>query len=62
MKFYYAFNNRRYYYAVAPSTPAAIIETGFVTSPDDRALLAGEPDRAAAGVAAGLLGFLGLGP
>ena len=61
MKFYYAFNNRRYYYAVAPSTPAAIIETGFVTSPDDRALLAGR-DRAAAGVAAGLLGFLGLGP
>jgi hypothetical protein len=60
MQFYYAFNNRRYYYAVAPSTPAAIIETGFVTSAADRALLVGAPDRAAAGLAAGLLGFLGL--
>jgi N-acetylmuramoyl-L-alanine amidase len=58
MQFYYAFNNRRYYYAVAPSTPAAIIETGFVTSAHDRALLVGDPDRAAAGLAAGLLGFL----
>jgi N-acetylmuramoyl-L-alanine amidase len=60
MQFYYAFNNRRYYYAVAPSTPAAIIETGFVTSAADRALLVGNPDRAAAGLAAGLLGFLGV--
>ncbi|HZR99429.1 MAG TPA: N-acetylmuramoyl-L-alanine amidase [Chloroflexota bacterium] len=60
MQFYYAFNNRRYYYAVAPSTPAAIIETGFVTSAADRALLVGAPDRAAAGLAAGLLGFLGI--
>jgi hypothetical protein len=60
MEYYYAFNNRRYYNAVAPSTPAAIIETGFVTSAADRALLVGTPDRAAAGIAAGLLGFLGL--
>jgi N-acetylmuramoyl-L-alanine amidase len=60
MEFYYAFNNRRYYYAIAPSTPAAIIETGFVTSAADRDLLVGNPDRVAAGIAAGLLGFLGV--
>ncbi|HLH22725.1 MAG TPA: N-acetylmuramoyl-L-alanine amidase [Chloroflexota bacterium] len=62
MQFYYAFNNRRYYAAVAPSTPAAIIETGFVTSAADRALLVGDPDRAAAGLAASLRGFLGIEP
>ena len=60
MLYYYAFNNRRYYHAIAPSTPAAIVETGFVTSAADRAVLVGTPDRAAAGLAAGLLGFLGL--
>ncbi len=61
MLYYYAFNNQRYYHAIHPGTPAAIIETGFVTSAADRALLVGAPDRAAAGLAAGILGFLGLG-
>jgi sugar/nucleoside kinase (ribokinase family) len=60
MLFYYAFNNRRYAYAIAPSTPAAIVEAGFMTSAADRALLVGASDRAAAGLAAGILGFLGL--
>ena len=60
MRFYYAFNNRRYYHAIHPSTPAAIVETGFVTSAADRALLVGEPDRVAGGLAAGILGFLGI--
>jgi len=61
MLYYYAFNNRRYYHAIGTGTPAVIIETGFVTSAADRALLVGAPDRAAAGLAAGILGFLGLG-
>jgi len=60
MLFYYAFNNRRYYHAIAPGTPAAIAETGFMTSATDRALLIGTPERAAAGLAAGILGFLGV--
>jgi hypothetical protein len=60
MRFYYAFNNRRYYHAIHPSTPAAIVETGFVTSAADRALLVGQSDRVASGLAAGILGFLGL--
>jgi hypothetical protein len=60
MLFYYAFNNRRYYHAIAPGTPAAIAETGFMTSAADRALLIGTPDRAAAGLANGILGFLGV--
>jgi hypothetical protein len=61
MQFYYAFNNRRYYHAIGAGTPAAIVEAGFMTHAADRALLIGTPDRAAAGLAAGLLGFLGLG-
>ncbi|HLI26943.1 MAG TPA: N-acetylmuramoyl-L-alanine amidase [Chloroflexota bacterium] len=60
MRYYYAFNNRRYYHAIAPGTPAAIIETGFITSAEDRAVLVGQPERAAAGLAAGILRFLGL--
>jgi N-acetylmuramoyl-L-alanine amidase len=60
MLFYYAFNNRRYEHAIAPSTPAVIVETGFMTSATDRALLIGTPDRPASGIAAGILGFLGL--
>jgi N-acetylmuramoyl-L-alanine amidase len=60
MRYYYAFNNRRYYHAIATGTPAAIVETGFITSAEDRALLVNQPERAAAGLAAGILRFLGL--
>lgn len=55
---YYAFNSRRYCHAIAPGVPSAIIELGFLTSYADRALLIGDPDAAARGVAAGLLRFL----
>ena len=58
MLYYYAFNNRRYYHAVGTGTPAAIVETGYMTSAADRTLLVGNPERAAAGLAAGILGFL----
>ena len=58
MEYYYAFNNRRYYYAIAPSTPAAILEAGLLTSAADRTVLVTDPDRAAGGIAAGLLGFI----
>ena len=58
MRWYYAFNARRYQHAVAPGVPQAIIETGFLTNYGDRQLLIGDPDRAAAGIAAGILNFL----
>lgn len=41
---------------VAPDTPAAIIEVGFLYL--DRGLLAGQPERAAAGIADGIVCFL----
>lgn len=58
MRYYYAFNSRRYCHAVAPGVPQAIIETGFLTSALDRQLLLGEPDAVARGIASGLLAFL----
>ena len=57
---YYAFNSRRYCHAVAPGTPSAIIEMGFLTSAADRQLLLGNPDAAAEGIARGLLRYFGL--
>lgn len=50
MLYYHAF------YEVAPSTPAAIIEMGFLSG--DRKLLTRQPERAARGIASGLLCFL----
>lgn len=61
MRYYYAFNARRYQHAVAPGVPQAIIETGFLTNSGDRALLLGDPDRVARGVASGVLAFLAAG-
>ncbi|HEX2987743.1 MAG TPA: N-acetylmuramoyl-L-alanine amidase [Chloroflexota bacterium] len=58
MRWYYGFNARRYQHAVAPGVPQAIIETGFLTNAGDRQLLIGNPDRIAAGIAAGILDYL----
>ena len=58
MRYYYAFNSRRYCHAVAPGVPQAIIEMGYLTSAADRLLLIGDPDRLARGVAESVQGFL----
>jgi hypothetical protein len=58
MRYYYAFNSRRYCHAVAPGVPQAIVEAGFLTSAADRGLLLGTPDVAARGIADGILRFL----
>jgi N-acetylmuramoyl-L-alanine amidase len=58
MRYYYAFNSRRYCHAVAPGVPQAIVEMGYLTSPVDRRLLIGDPDRLARGVADGVQAFL----
>jgi len=44
------------FYEIAPTTPGAIIEIGFLNL--DRALLTEQPDRVAAGVTEGILCFL----
>jgi hypothetical protein len=58
MKGYYAFSPHRTRYAIAVTTPAIIIETGFVTVAEDRKILFGDPDVAARAIAAGVISFL----
>ena len=58
MRWYYAFNARRYQHAVAPGVPQTIIETGFLTNGYDRRLLLGDPGTVARGIANGILKFL----
>jgi N-acetylmuramoyl-L-alanine amidase len=58
MTAYYAFNSRRYCHAIAPGTPGAILEAGYLTSAVDRQILLGDPDAAARGIARGLLRYL----
>lgn len=58
MRGYYAFNYRRHDHAVARTTPSVIVETGYLTSAADRALIINQPERAALGVANGILRYL----
>ncbi|MDX1493056.1 MAG: N-acetylmuramoyl-L-alanine amidase [Longimicrobiales bacterium] len=50
MRNYYAFNYRRYRHSIHPRTPGVIIETGFLTSSRDRAVIVDDPDKAALGI------------
>lgn len=58
MRGYYAFSWTRFSHAIAPTTPAAIIETGFLTSAPDRRIIVEDPDRAARGISLGIIMFL----
>jgi N-acetylmuramoyl-L-alanine amidase len=58
MRGYYAFNYRRHTHAIAKTTPAVIIETGFLTSAADRAMIVGHPDTVANGIANGIIRYL----
>jgi len=58
MTSYYAFNWPRYEHAIHPFTPAVIVETGFLTSAVDRAIIVDLPDRAAKGIADAVIEFL----
>ena len=57
MSGYYAFNWRRYDHALHPMTPAAIVETGFITNSGDRSVIVFNSDVAARGIAQGLIHF-----
>lgn len=54
---YYAFNARRFRHALARSTPALIVEVGYLTNPADRAYLE-RPQRVAAVLADGVVNYL----
>jgi N-acetylmuramoyl-L-alanine amidase len=59
MRGYYAFNYRRHTHAIAKTTPAVILETGFLTSAADRRILINHPDNVAVGIANGIIRYLG---
>lgn len=58
MRGYYAFNYRRHTHAIARTTPAIIVETGFLTNAADRTIIVDRPDLAAQGIAEGILKYL----
>jgi N-acetylmuramoyl-L-alanine amidase len=58
MRYYYAFNSRRYCHAVAPGVPQAIVEMAYLTSATDRQYLIGDPDRLARALADSVQTFL----
>src|SRR2546425_1045733 len=55
---YFVYNWSRYQHAVSPYTPGTILEMGYLSNDDDRAILVDHPDTVAAGIANGLLRFL----
>jgi len=57
MSNYYAFNFRRYQHALHPLTIGVILETGFLTSADDRRIIVDDPARAARGIVAAVTAF-----
>ena len=58
MRAYYAFASYRYWHSIAPTTPAVIIEAGFMTYPTDWNLLYKRPEVVAKGIADGVLAYL----
>lgn len=58
MRAYYAFASYRYWHSIAPTTPAVIIETGFMTYPGDWNMLFKQPEVVAQGIADGVLAYL----
>jgi N-acetylmuramoyl-L-alanine amidase len=58
MRGYYAFSWSRFQHAVAAHTPAVILEMGYVSSDDDRALMLDKPDLLADAIAGAIKKFL----
>lgn len=58
MRGYYAFAWWRYEHSLHPMTTAAIVETGFLTNPQDRRLIVDQPELSAKAIADGIMEFL----
>jgi N-acetylmuramoyl-L-alanine amidase len=58
MLYYYAFAGGNASHTVAPTTPAAIVEMGYLTNTSDRAFINNKPDVVAGAIAAGIVRFL----
>jgi N-acetylmuramoyl-L-alanine amidase len=55
---YYAFNARRYEHALHPETAAVILETGVLSSPNDRRVILDGQDLSARGIADAIVRFV----
>jgi len=55
---YYAWRWEKYQTTLSPFTPAVVLETGFITSAADRAILLLKPDRVVDGIVNGVERFL----
>jgi N-acetylmuramoyl-L-alanine amidase len=62
MRYYYAFNSRRYCHAVVPGVPQAIIEMAYLTNATDRQYLIGDPQKLAHALADSIQAFLATTP
>ena len=62
MRYYYAFNSRRYCHAVTPGVPQAIVEMAYLNSATDRQYLIGDPQKLAQGLADSIQAFLATTP
>jgi hypothetical protein len=58
MKGYYVFRWWRYEHSLHPMTPAIILETGFLTSPEDRTVIVDQPVIPAQAIAQGITEYL----
>lgn len=58
MRGYYAFAWWRYEHSVHPMTPSIILETGFLTNPQDRTIIVNKPELSAKGLADGIIDYL----
>lgn len=58
MSDYYAFNTTRFQHSISPTTPAVVLEMGYMSNARDRSILYNTPDVAALGVANGIDRFL----
>ena len=58
MRGYYAFSWRRNAHSVAKTTPAVILEMGYLTNATDRAILTTRQDTLATGIANGIIRYL----
>ncbi len=56
---YYAFAWRRFEHSTHPMAPAVILETGFLTNPQEARMLINNPEKPANAIAQALITFLG---
>lgn len=60
MRFYYAFNWRRFNNSIHPMTTAVILETGYLTSPKDRRIIVNNPKLPALALTESLVKYIKL--